>query len=182
MNYKFSISFFLSMLLASVLPTPAFSDSENAASSAPGNLKFIKNESLDYSFRHEIMSELKNTPYFDENKNKVYEVLTWTTAQGEGVIVAVRAGTGKSAGCAIYEKFGGSGFEFVTGQPYCSFSNPSGKFYSKSLSIKFIGKLRQSSDSPVFDNWFELFYDKRNGIFCYPESRSKKFKCSGASS
>jgi hypothetical protein len=182
MSYKFAISLSLAMLLASALPTPAFSDTENAASVAPWNLEFLRNGSIGNSLRRSIMDELKNTPYFYASENRVLEVFRWDAAQGKGVIVAVRAGTGKAAGCAIYEKFAGSGFEFVTGQPYCSFSNPSGKFYNKSLSIKFIGKLRQSSDSPVFDNWFELFYDKHNGIFCYPESRSQKFKCSGVSS
>ncbi|MCA8183256.1 hypothetical protein [Burkholderia vietnamiensis] len=106
------------------------------------------------------------------------EIITWDGIAGHGMIVAAREGIGRSAGCAIYEKIGDSDFEFVNGQPFCWFSNPSGESNKNSFSIKFTGKIRQSHDGPLNDMWFELFYDRRAGIFCDPSSRSKKFKCS----
>jgi hypothetical protein len=118
-------------------------------------------------------------PNFDAKNNKVIEILTWDGVAGPGMIVAAREGVGRSAGCAIYEKIGGSDFEFVDGQPFCWFSNPAGKFNKNSSSIKFTGKISQSYDSPLNDMWFELFYDRHAGIFCDPSSRSKTFKCSG---
>ncbi|MCO1351384.1 hypothetical protein L0Z31_26195 [Burkholderia vietnamiensis] len=123
-----------------------------------------------------ISISLRKLSNFDAN-SKVMEIITWDGIAGQGMIVAAREGIGRSAGCAIYEKIGDSDFEFVNGQPFCWFFNPSGESNKNSSSIKFTGKIRQSYDGPLNDMWFELFYDRRAGIFCDPSSRSKKFKC-----
>jgi hypothetical protein len=141
------------------------------------DLTIIRSGSVSNVLRREIVGELKETPYFDEKQNRVLEVVMWKSARGMGEIVTVRAGTEKSAGCAIYEKIEHSGIEFVTGQPYCSFGNPSGHFDKKSASVSFVGEIRQSSDSPSLTNQFTLYYDCEQGLFCHPESRSQKFKC-----
>ncbi|WP_157381416.1 hypothetical protein [Burkholderia ubonensis] len=143
----------------------------------PENMNIKSGGRLNNILRREIGRALSKLPDFDAKNSDVLEVFTWSGAAGPGMIVAIREGIGRSAGCAIYEKVGGSDFELVNGQPFCWFSSPSGEFNKEYSSVRFLGKIRQSYDSPLNDVWFELFYNARIGVFCDPFSISKKFKC-----
>jgi hypothetical protein len=155
----------------------ALAGSEIATPTDPQNLRFIRNVVISGDIRHEIMGSLKNTPYFDVKQNHLFEILTWDSSGKKGMIVLIHSGTGRSLGCAIYERIGGGNFEFVNGEPYCLFSSPSGRFDRDSMSVKFFGKVRQWPESAPLDDSFELFYDKIHGAFCDKESKSQKFRC-----
>ncbi|HDR9160103.1 TPA: hypothetical protein QDB28_000425 [Burkholderia vietnamiensis] len=162
--------------LGFVLSTSVFSDVGVATSTDSININVKGEMEINNTLRQETERSLRKLSNFDAN-SKVMEIITWDGIAGQGMIVAAREGIGRSAGCAIYEKIGDSDFEFVNGQSFCWFFNPSGESNKNSSSIKFTGKIRQSYDGPLNDMWFELFYDRRAGIFCDPSSRSKKFKC-----
>ncbi|MFD1561805.1 hypothetical protein ACFSHT_40185 [Paraburkholderia silviterrae] len=161
---------------------PVFSDAKDLVTSRPRSMKFERNGKIGVDTLKQIESDLKKSPGFDLKNNKVMELFTWDGPSGVGVIAAVREGIGVSAGCAIYEKIGGSGFEYVNGEPFCWFSSPSGQISDGGrFGVKFVGKIRQSSDSPINSMEFDLFYDGRRGIFCDPLSTSDKFNCNGKS-
>ncbi|MBR8360778.1 hypothetical protein KDW10_25965 [Burkholderia vietnamiensis] len=164
--------------LGFMLSTSVFSDVGVATSADPININAKGGGKINNTLRREAERSLGKLANFDANNNKVMEIIAWDGMAGQGMIVATREGIGRSSGCAIYEKIGDSDFEFVNGQPFFWFSNPSGESNKNSSSIKFTGKIRQSYDGPLNDMWFELFYDRRAGIFCDPSSRSKKFTCS----
>ncbi|WP_232291129.1 hypothetical protein, partial [Burkholderia ubonensis] len=160
-----------------ILSAPAFSDAGAPKTAASENINIKSGGRVNNILRREIGRALSKLPDFDAKNSEVLEVFTWSGAAGPGMIVATRERIGRSAGCAIYEKVGNSDFELVNGQPFCWFSSPSVEFNKESSSVRFLGKIRRSYDSPLNDVWFELFYNAHIGVFCDPFSRSKKFKC-----
>jgi hypothetical protein len=151
---------------------------ENYAGSGPRNAKFERTGEINVTRLKKIEASLKKSPGFDLKNNKVIEIFTWEGSSGPGIIAAVREGVGGSAGCAIYEKVGDLDFEYVNGEPFCRFSKPSGRVDRKStFGIKFVGKIRQSGDSPINPMEFELSYDEQKGFFCDALSSSDKYSC-----
>ncbi|WP_157654562.1 hypothetical protein [Burkholderia ubonensis] len=163
--------------LGLMLSAPAFTDAGAAKPAAPDNMNIKRGKRVNNILRREIGHALSKLPTFDSKDIRVLDVFTWSGPAGPGMIVTTREGTGRSAGCAIYERVGDSEFEFINGQPFCLLSGPSGEFNKRSSSVIFYGKIRKSYDGPLNDVWFELFYDAHVGVFCDPSSRSKRFKC-----
>lgn len=181
MNRNFEKKLLVSLLgLWLMLPMSTFADATLSMPPVLDNTSVQKGAAVNIDLRREIEQELGKLPDFDVKGNKLMEIFTWNGAVGRGMIVAVREGKGRAAVCAIYERVGNSDFQLVSGQPFCSFSIPSGQFSKRASSIKFAAKIRQSYDAPLNDMWFELFYASQAGIFCDPSSRSEKFKCKGA--
>lgn len=166
------------LLLNLSLSSPVISGGKNLAP-GPSNMAFVQNDKKNLTLFKETEDALRKSPSFDLKQYKVVEIFTWEGASGRGFIAAVRAGAGRTAGCAIYEKSGDSDFDYVNGQPFCNFSKPSGIPYSNrsKFGIKFIGKIRQSSDSPTNPMEFDLIFDGDRGIFCDSRSSSSKYNC-----